>query len=476
VVGVAGKLRACRPAHANFIRGFFIPVKGTKMRHTIFNFWLVFLLLIAPLPTLAQEADDPTAVAQALVDNLIKGDFEAATADFDATMLSMLPADALEKTWNDIITQVGAFQEQLGTTTQEVEGYTLVVITLQFEKLALDVQISIDQAGQVGGLYFSPAQTADAPAWEPPDYADQNAFTEQDVTLNAGTEWELPGNLTLPNGDGPFPAVVLVHGSGPNDRDESYGPNKTFRDLAWGLASKGIAVLRYDKRTRVYGQAMAGQPNLTVKEETMDDALAAIDLLAGTEIIDPALIFMLGHSLGGYLAPRIAAQTDKLAGVIILAGPTRPLEVLTLEQVDYLLSLDGGELSEEDQAQLDALVADAEALKILDESSDPSTTYMGIPAPYWLDLKNYDPVATAQELDLPLLILQGERDYQVTMVDFEGWKTGLEARDNVTFISYPALNHLFLSGEGPKSTPDEYNVPGHVPQEVITDIVSWIQH
>jgi hypothetical protein len=449
-------------------------VKEKLMRHTFLGLWLVFLLLIAPLPVLAQQADDPETIAQALVDNLISGDFEAAVAHFDATMLAALPADALEQTWNSIITQVGAYQEQLGTQTQQVEGYTIVVITLQFEQMAIDAQISIGETGEVAGLYFSPAATTPPPAWEPPDYADQTVFTELDVTLNEGTEWELPGTLTLPNGGGPFSAVVLVHGSGPNDRDESYGPNKTFRDLAWGLASKGVAVLRYEKRTRVYGQVMAAQPGLTVKEETIDDGLAAIDLLAGMEQIDPTQIFVLGHSLGGYLAPRIAAQTDKLAGVIILAGNTRPLEVLTLEQVEYLLSLDDGKLSEEDQAQLDALTAEVEALKDLDESTDPSTTFMGIPAPYWIDLQDYDPVAVAQEFDLPMLILQGERDYQVTMTDFEGWRTGLASRDNVTFSSYPDLNHLFLPGEGPKSTPDEYNVPGHVPEEVITDIVNWI--
>ena len=132
---------------------------------------------------------------------------------------------------------------------------------------------------------------------------------------------------------------MLVHGSGPNDRDETLGPNKPFRDLAWGLADRGIAVLRYDKRTSVYGGKMAGNKNLTVREETIDDALLAVKLLRGRPDIDPKRIFILGHSLGGMVAPRIGADDPSLAGLIILAGATRPLPDVAREQLEYIASL-----------------------------------------------------------------------------------------------------------------------------------------
>jgi fermentation-respiration switch protein FrsA (DUF1100 family) len=435
---------------------------------------LIAVLCLGLIAPVSAQAPDPQAIAQAVIDNLVAGNYEAATADFTSEMLAALSPAQLQQVWESLVAQVGPYQEQVSVTSQTTEGYTVFVFILQFEKAQLDAQLSISTDGKVGGFYIRPHPEA-TPPYEAPDYVDSDAFTEQDITLNAGTEWELPGTLTLPVGDGPFPAVVLVQGSGPEDRDETIGPNKPFRDLAWGLASQGIAVLRYDKRTLVYGQKMKDMAGLTVQDETIDDALAAVALLHGTDKIDPARVFLAGHSLGGYLAPRIASQTSDLAGIILLEAPARPLDVLIVEQVKYLLSLKT-DLTDADKAQLKAIEADAEALKNLNASTDPTTTYLGIPAAYWLDLKQYDPVAVAQTLTLPMLILQGERDYQVTMTDLKLWQDGLAGHDNVTFISYPSLNHLMISGEGP-STPEEYNQPGHVSPAVIQDITNWIsQH
>jgi fermentation-respiration switch protein FrsA (DUF1100 family) len=433
---------------------------------------LIVVLCLGLLAPASAQVIDPQPIAQAVIDNLIAGNYAAAAADFTDEMSAALPPAKLQQVWESVIGQVGSFQEQVSVTSQTVDDYTVFVFALQFESALLDAQLSISADGKVGGFYLRPHQGPPPPPYEAPDYVNPDAFTEQDITLNAGTEWELPGTLTLPVGDGPFPAVVLVQGSGPNDRDETIGPNKPFRDLAWGLATQGIAVLRYDKRTLVYGQKMKDMVGLTVQDETIDDALAAAALLRGTDKIDPARVFLVGHSLGAYLAPRIAAQTSDLAGIILLAGPARPLAVLTVEQVHYLLSLKG-ELSDADQKQLDAIEADAKAIENLDSSSDPTTILMGVPAAYWLDLKPYDPVAVAQRLTLPMLIMQGGRDYQVTMTDFKLWQDGLAGHDNVTFMSYPTLDHLLISGEGP-STPDEYNQPGHVFPQLVQDISNWI--
>lgn len=288
-----------------------------------------------------------------------------------------------------------------------------------------------------------------------------------------GGDCPLPGTLAMPKGAGPFPAVILVHGSGPNDRDETIGPNKPFKDLAWGLASRGIAVLRYEKRTKQCpGQMVQSMATLTVDDEVVNDVLAAAEYLRGMTGIDPERIFVLGHSLGGTMAPRIAARDPRLKGVILLAASNRNLADLMLEQNEYLASLDGTVTADEAQA-LDELRRQVERVKALDFKE--GEVILGAARAYWADILAYDPVATAKSLPVPMLILQGERDYQVTMVDFAAWQTGLAERGGVEFKSYPSLNHLFMAGSG-QPNPAEYNVAGNVAREVVDDIAAWIAH
>ena len=406
---------------------------------------------------------------------VVERDFAGATGKFDSIMLSALPEAKLEETWDTIVAQVGAYQERLGDPVVErVDRYERVTIPLKFEKAVLDMQVVVDSTtGLIGGLFFVPSQHA-SPPYTAPDYVDLDSFEEQDVTVGSG-EWALPGTLTIPKGVGPFPAVVLVHGSGPNDRDETVGSNKPFKDLAWGLASRGIAVLRYEKRTKVYADRLVSlDGEFTVKEETIDDALAAVSLLRERRETDPGRIVLLGHSLGGMLAPRIAQASPDIAGLIVMAGPARSLEDLVLEQARYIVS-QSGEPSLQEQQQIQAIEQQVQAIKALQPSGDGSGKEMllGAPASYWLDLRGYDPAEAAGALSQPMLILQGERDYQVSMADFRRWQDVLSSRPSVQFKSYPELNHLFIAGSGP-SAPEEYQTPGHVAAVVVDDLASWI--
>jgi dienelactone hydrolase len=425
-------------------------------------------------PLLSEEAS--IALAQKTIASMIAQDFADAYSNFDQTMQAALPQDQLKQAWDSLIKQAGAYEATLATQPPVHQAqYIVVLITLQFKEGALDMRVVVDPAsGKVSGLRFMPNQTEAAKKYQPPAYADPNSFEEREVVVGSD-EWQLSGTLTLPKDTGPFPAVVLVHGSGPNDRDETIGPDKPFKDIAWGLAARGIAVLRYEKRTKVYGEKMAALSTLTVKEETIDDAVAAVDLLRHTNSIDPIRIFVLGHSLGGYLIPRIGQATgSNIAGLIILAGPTRHLEDLMLEQTQYILSLDGS-ISPDDQQRLDQLTHLVKAVKDL-KSGDPSPQggLLGAPAAYWLDLQHYQPAQLASSLTVPLFILQGERDYQVTLQDFQGWKDALSSKSNVQLKTYPDLNHLFMTGTG-KSTPTEYNTPANVSVSIIDDIAAWVK-
>jgi uncharacterized protein len=417
--------------------------------------------------------EDLNVLAQSFVAKILKADFAAATELFDQQMKTLFPEVKLKESVQRFFGEAGSLLELEVTRTAELESYRLVFIRTKFERVAIDVQVVFNNQGQISGLNFIPVQTT----YHPPPYVDQSSFEDLEVTLGS-VPLKLPGTLSIPHGSGPFPGVILVHGSGPQDRDETIGPNKIFRDLAWGLASQDIAVLRYEKRTLKYASQFTPEQiaKITVQEEVIDDALAAIQFLQQREEIDPKRVFILGHSLGGFLAPRIGQQNPELAGIIIMAGITRSLEDTILDQFTYLYSL-AGTMTKQQEKDLESLKAKVDRVKdpSLTEKTSPQDLPLGVSAAYWLDLRNYQPTKAAANLKMPILILQGSRDYQVlAKEDFEGWKTDLQSKENVSFKLYPKLNHLFITGEG-KSTPQEYATEDHVSNDVIANIKDWIK-
>ncbi len=431
---------------------------------------LMFCGQVAESPPAAVADETNIAAARTLVEQLTAGKFAKVVEKFDLTMRVLLPASSLQTAWEATGSAYGKFQRISNARTQKVDKFQIVFVTLEFARGKLDTKVVYDDKQRVAGLFFVPHGKYQTPGYVKPD-----AFREVEVSIGKGF-FPLPGTLSLPGGDGPFPAIVLVHGSGPNDRDETIGPNKIFRDLAQGLASQGIAVLRYEKRTRQHPLNMLLIGNrLTVKEETIDDAVAAFEMLTRHENIDPKRILVLGHSLGGMVLPRILSARDAIAGGISLAGAARPLEDLILEQTKYIHSLDG-EPTPEQQREIEQITQQVAKVKSaeLTIKTSASELPLGITSSYWLDLKDYDPPAAAKSLRQPLLFLQGERDYQVTMDDFAIWKRALQDRQLTEFISYPRLNHLFLAGEG-KSSPVEYLTPGNVDEHVINDIATWVK-
>ena len=424
--------------------------------------------------------NDKIQTAQQLVTQFIQEDFEAVVQSLDESLRQQLPMEKLQATLQALVASVGKFKEQVGAHTFQIPSADLVIVTCAFANASLDINVAFNEQDKIVGLTITQVGGVEQQytvVYETPAYVSQDLFTEREVQIGKD-EWVLPGTLSVPLGDGPFAAVLLVHGSGPNDRDETIGPNKPFRDLAWGLASQGIVVLRYDKRTKVYPEKMRELVNtLTVKEEVIDDTLNAVSLLRSIPEVDSQRIVVLGHSLGGFLLPRIGAADSGIAGLIVLAGLCRTFEDTILDQFSYIYSL-SGTLSAEQQKQLDQLKKQVALVKSPDLSlSTPASDLpLGVSPAYWLDLRGYHPEEIARGLQQPMLILQAEGDYQVTMEDFQIWKSALSGRSNVQFKSYAGLSHLFMPFEGgEKSTPAAYTVPGHVVEEVINDIAQWVK-
>jgi uncharacterized protein len=418
--------------------------------------------------------------AQQIVTLVAHGDFAAVEQRLSDRIKPFIPAGRIQATWQGLEQQLGAFQEMGPTSAVQTQQGLVQVVTCVFERGRIDVNIILNDVGEIAGLNVTPVGTVEQQAnatYEPPSYAHPERFREQEVQVGHG-RWVLPGTVSLPQGEGPHASVVLVHGSGPQDRDETLPPNKPFRDLAWGLASQGIAVLRYDKRTKVYGTHMRSEvETLTVKEEVLDDALSAVAFLRERPEIDAQQIFVLGHSLGGYLAPRIGEADPQIRGLIILAGSARPLEDVFLNQMTYVLSLSVPDPVVRQQ-QLAALKQQVELVKDPNRlpTAKASDLPLGVPAAYWLDLNAYHPEHVARTLTQPMLFLLGGSDYQVTRADFQIWQDALARREDVQFLLYPGLSHLFMPVEGgQKATPATYTVAGHVAEEVVNEIGNWIK-
>jgi esterase/lipase len=410
-----------------------------------------------------------TEISIDFMKNLSQEKYQESYSYFNQDLKNAFTLSQLKETWEYIKNIYGDFEEILETTSSIELNYTIIFMNATFsEDYLLIFKIVFDDNKTISSFWVNDViSIAD---YNPPDYINKQNFSEKEITI--GIEWELPATLTIPNGEGPFPGVILVHGSGPNDRDETIGPNKPFKDIAWGIASRGIVVLRYEKRTKQFSEEMSILTNITVKEEVIDDALLAVEILKNNQHVDPNKIFIIGHSLGGMLAPRIASLDNKIKGIAILAGPTRGIEDLWINQTKYIANIDGI-IDENESYQIDFIEKQVQKIKQLNMSENEIV--FGAYKIYWEDLNQYNPVETANNLSIHILILQGERDYQVTLYDFNKWLNSIVSKDNIEYRLYPSLNHLFITGIG-DSIPNEYFEEGHVEKKVIDDISNWIKN
>ncbi|MDX2175993.1 MAG: alpha/beta fold hydrolase [Candidatus Sumerlaeia bacterium] len=427
----------------------------------------------APAP---ETAADLPAVSQALVSGLFNGGAVELHGRFDDTMKAALPPQRLGSMVPELVRAYGAFQRADTATAAPLEQggvqYTLVRFPLVFEKGELEARVSwagSEGAFLISGLFFAPpAARADSPDSLPP-YAVPANLVEHAVEVNG-----LTGRLTLPKtatAESPVPAVVLIHGSGPNDMDGKIGPNRPLRDLALGLGTYGVAVLRYHKRTYEAPGTLSQVERLTLRDEVEADALAALELLRARPEVDAARVFILGHSLGGALAPKIAAEDGRTAGVIVLAGTARMSYQIVLDQIDVVEASRGPEIDPSERAQFERLRGQLRGLAD-GTAEDPAEAVMGAPGYYWDEIMAIDTAGIAKALPVPVAVLYAGSDYQVPPTQAELWGPDFPRSDRDVLRVFPGLSHLMMAGA--EGSPKDYDLRGHVDSQVVEAIALFI--
>lgn len=412
------------------------------------------ILLLLCIFTLHQVSADDFRRAQRILELVETGQGDSLVAKFHPAIKETLPANVINQLWDGLLMKSGDFKKQMGWSAVRCDTVLLEQCDLVFEDESVRFSLMTDDDQYIVGFHFAPIEhlynslsESDKKKWN---------FQEYDTILVNG-RMKLPAVYCRPRSVVEhLPVVVFVHDIGPYDRDATFGPNKPFREVAHRLAAEGIASLRYDNRTYVYGsrtQEMGG--TLTYDTEIVDDAIAALEYAAHFPEVDSTQVYVIGHSAGGMLAPRIAMLSRvPLAGMVSVAGAARHLEDLLRTQLRYMAGVEG------------ASVEQADSLSRM--------IYGKLSLSYRSFAAAYNPVGTARGLDMPMLFLQGGHDFKVTDVDFDLWKNGLKDRANVKFVWLEKCDHL-LREQPTMSVPNVYMRPGRISSEAIETVVSFIK-
>lgn len=415
------------------------------------------------------------AAAAKAADSLRTGDYKAVAAQFDAAMSAAMSGEMLEQAWQEATANLGSYVGRVSVTSTETQGYFYVEVLEHYENNGLLVRLPYSADGLIAGLSYEYQAVSDST----PETSD--AYTEEAITVSGDPKLPLDGLLTLPNGVQKPPVVILLQGSGSTDKDETIGAaaNKPFADIAHGLAEEGIAVIRYDKRSYVYPETFQTPESLTIEKEYLEDVSAAISLAQGDSRLDGEHIFVLGHSLGGMLTPRIAYDHPELAGIISMAGSLRPLWEITYDQNIELAgtlrdTLSGNELNTL-EAQMEQVESDIAVLRGDISGLADSDILLGIPAGYWKSLGENAGLNYIGQIDLPILVLQGDADFQVyPEKDYQLWVDTLTDRPDAACHLYQDLNHLMMPTSGKRDVSD-YDAKAAVDAKVITDTAEFVK-
>lgn len=417
----------------------------------------------------ASARRDAIAIAQKFAKHIVNGRFEKAS-EYCGEQEQKKMEKELKDLWEQSGVGLGKLRSFGEASAEEMGDRKLVTIPATFENGSVQMAILVDTDETVVWIKYQSLTVRGGGTSEAT--GEKADLDMRDVSF--GKEpWVVKGKLALPKGKKSVPAVILVHGTGPRDADQTTGAYKPFENLAQGLASQGIAVLRFPNRTFAYKNKLSKAKTLSVGEEAIEDVVEALKFLRKQKGINKSKIYLLGIGFGAIAATEIAKEDKELAGVILLASSPRNFADYLETQLTYLASLPG-KLGENNKKALDEsrdLLA-----KLRDGSAPDDAMLLGQPISRWKEMNELATrtAKTLAELDCRVFIAGAGRDYQVTRADYDEYKNVLKDRPNVKFKWYKALNHYFVRGEG-KSTPGEYEQPATIDPVVIEQLGKWVK-
>lgn len=398
----------------------------------------------------AASEEELIELSRKILDDIANDNFKTACDLFSKDLKDQLTEEMLIEGWQNIKDEGGKILNVKESRVESEQGMTVIITPIDFEKTDFDFLLAFNSEGGIDGIMFMYPQDNEI---EPQVTA---TFAETIVTVG---EHELNGMLTMPKNAEKPPLVILIQGSGQHNMNEGIGELATFNELAHGLAERGIATLRYNKRFFQIPE-LQGDGNYTIQDEVLDDADAAVKL--AKSYVDEgkvSSIYVMGHSLGGCLAPTIAQKNSDVKGIISLAGTPRDLVEVIIDQLTAQKEEASGDAAKNSvQKSLD----DAAVMK---EGNDESAFLLGWGYKYYNSLRELKVGETVKSLDIPMLFLQGDADIQVYPdKDFPLWKEYLDGKANCTFKLYEGLGHFFDDEDG------------HFNKQVMDDTAEFIKN
>ena len=390
---------------------------------------------------------------------------------FESSIILQFPEGKFIEAWEITLASLGELKQYKYKCIETNQKNSVYYYDVIFSNSSVIFKVISNEENNIIGFFV----TQDSPCTSKyvlPKYTNTKAYSEKDTILK-NNNLNIKSKIIIPKVTVSKIVCIILSGSGPQDIDSSIRANKPLKDLAVGLGSKGISSIRFDKRETNFS---LDKDSITIDDEYKNNILSIISYLKTDRVFHEYKIFLIGHSLGGMITPRIANEVENIDGAILMAANFRPLEDLILEQTKYLLSIDSTTSTVDKNNCLEKLEVKLDYLKdSLSLNLNPTKLPLNIPASYWLSLKKYNlsNIINRKGIKKPMLVLWGEKDYLVRERDFNLYKNYFQNEKN-KFISYPELNHIFIKSDNSMS-PQEYSNFGNIPEYVIDDIIMWLK-